>query len=149
VWGNHSESVFPDFHNAYIGERTAPEVITDLDWVRNVFEPTVGQRGMKLLNARGGSPAGSAAQASVGTVRSLTSPTPARHRFSVGVMSDGSYGVPRGLVFSFPLRTEDGATWSIVQNLYHDEHAQQRIAVNVAELEQEASAVTSVLRSGA
>jgi len=145
VWGNRSPTIYPDFHNAWIGDRPAPEVIHDRDWVRDVFEPTVAYRGRKLTQARGSSPAGSAAQAIIGTIRSLTTPTPYEHRFSVAVVSDGSYGVPRGLVFSFPVRTEDGKTWSIVQNLYHDQYAQERIRANVAELEYEASAVTDLL----
>ncbi len=145
VWGNHSPSVFPDFHNAFVGDRPAPEVITDVDWVRNVFETTIGGRGEQMLQMRGASPAGAAAQAILASIRSITTPTPFLHRFSTAVVSDGSYGVPRGLVFGFPLRTEDGTTWSIVQNLYLDEHAQGRLAANVAELEFEASVVDRIL----
>ena len=145
VWGNHSVSVFPDFHNAFIGTRPAPEVITDMGWVRDVFEPTVARRGLHLFQARGASPAGSAAQAIIASVRSITTPTPYMNRFSAAVVSDGSYRVPRGLFFSFPLRTEDGKTWSIVQGLYLDGHAQERIAANVTELENEAAAVNSLL----
>jgi malate dehydrogenase len=145
VWGNHSESIFPDFHNAFISDRPAPEVIQDPDWVRNVFEPTLANRGRQLLDVRGASPAGAAAEAIVGSIRAIATPTRLLHRFSAGVVSDGSYGVPRGLIFSFPLRTEDGLTWSIIPGLYLDAHAQQRLAENVAELEAEASAVTSLL----
>jgi malate dehydrogenase len=145
VWGNHSRSVFPDIRNAFIGDRPAPEVIADESWARDVFEPTIGGRGEQLLRLRGASAAGSAAQAILATVRSLTTPTPFLHRFSAAVVSDGSYGVPRGLVFGFPLRTEDGASWSIVENLYLDEYAQGRLAANVAELEFEASVVDHIL----
>jgi len=145
VWGNSTELIFADFHNGFIGDRPAFEVIPDRDWVRNVFEPTVSYRGMQVLEKLRASPAGSASQAIIATIRSLTTPTPILHRFSAAVVSDGSYGVPRGLVFGFPLRTEDGKTWSIVQNLYLDTHAQERLAANVAELEHEASAVTRFL----
>ncbi len=145
VWGNHSSSVFPDFHNAFIRDRPAPEVITDHAWVREVFEPTIARRGLELLRARGASPAGSAAEAIVKSIRSIITPTPFLYRFSASVYSDGSYGIPRGLFFSFPLRTEDGVTWSIVQNLYLDGHAQERLAANVAELEHEAAVVGSML----
>jgi malate dehydrogenase len=145
VWGNHSDEIFADFHNAYIGDQPAPDVIDDEAWVRNEFEPGVARRGDLLLERLGASPAGSAAEAIVGTIRAITTPTPMLHRFSVGVVSDGSYGVPGGLIFSFPVRTEDGHTWSIVENLYLDEHAQDRLAANVAQLEYEASAVTDLL----
>jgi malate dehydrogenase len=145
AWGNHSPAVYPDFHNAYIDDKPAPEVIRDPQWVRETFEPTVRNRGPQIVSMRGASPAGSAAQAIIGTVRSLVAPTPLELRFSAAVVSDGSYGVPRGLVFGFPLRTEDGKTWSIVQGLYHDDHGVERIAQNVAELEHESSIVTHLL----
>ena len=146
VWGNHGPSVFADFHNAWIGDRPAHEVIHDRDWVRTVFEPGVAGRGRVLYDALGASPAASAAQAILGAVRSLTTPTPHGHWFSAAVVSDGSYGVPRGLVFSVPLRTEDGRTWSVVQSHYLDDHAQGRIAANVAALEQEAVVVTDLMK---
>jgi malate dehydrogenase len=145
VWGNHSATIYPDFHNAFISGRPAYEVIRDPQWVLKVFEPTVCGRGSQILKLRGGSPAGSAAQAIIGTIRALTTPTPFDRRLSVGVVSDGSYRVPRGLIFSFPVRTEDGITWSIVQGLYHDNHGLDRIAQNIAELEYEASAVSDLL----
>jgi malate dehydrogenase len=145
VWGNHSSSVFPDFHNAYIGDRPAPEVINDPHWVRDVYERAIARRGTQVLRLRGASPAGAAAQAILASVRSITTPTPLLHRFSAAVVSDGSYGVPRDLVFGFPLRTEDGKTRSIVQNLFLDAHAQERLAANVAELGFEASIVNGIL----
>jgi malate dehydrogenase len=145
AWGNHGPSVFIDFHNAFIGDRPAHEVVRDDEWVRNVFEPGVAGRGLFLDAARGASPAASTAQAILGAVRSLVLPSPVNFRFSSGVVSDGSYGVPRGLVFSFPLRSEDGRSWSIVQDMYLDDHAMNRIAANVVELEQEAVIVGDLL----
>lgn len=145
AWGNHSPSVFVDFHNAWIGDQPAPEVIHDQAWVREVLEPGVAGRGQALFGARGASPAGSAAQAILGTVRSLTTPTPLQHWFSAAVVSDGSYGVPRGLIFSLPIRTEDGRDWSVVQSHYLDEHAQGRIGENIAELEHEAAVVSDLM----
>jgi len=145
VWGNHSDSAYIDFHNAFIGERPAPEVINDPSWVRDVLEPTVGNRSSEIISLRGGTPAASASQAILATIRSATIPTPYHRRFGASVPSDGSYGVPRGLVFGFPLRTEDGVNWSIVQGLYLDSQAQARIAANVSELEFEAAAVTDLL----
>ena len=145
AWGDHGPSVFADFHNAWIGDRPAHEVVQDRDWVRKVFEPGVAGRGQALHDARGASPAASTAQAILGTVRSLTTPTPFGHWFSAGVISVGSYGVPRGLVFSVPIRTGDGETWSVVENHYLDVHAQGRIAGIVAELEHEAVSVTDFM----
>jgi malate dehydrogenase len=145
VWGNHSPTVYPDFHNAFIGGRPAHEVIRDEEWVAKVFEPTVCHRGLQLLRVRGASPAGSAAQAIIGTIRAIICPTPFEQRFSAAVVSDGSYRVPRGLIFGFPLRTEDGTSWSIVQGLYHEDYGLNRIAQNIAELEQEAAIVVDLL----
>lgn len=145
AWGNQGPSIYMDFHNAWIGDRPAHEVVHDDHWVRNVFEPGVACRGGLLDEAPGVAPAASTAQAVLGAVRSFASPSPLNFRFSAGVASDGSYGVPRGLVFSYPLRSEDGATWSIVQDLYLDDHAQDRIKASVHELEQEAVIVADVL----
>jgi malate dehydrogenase len=146
AWGNHSHSVFVDFHNAWIGDRPAHVVIRDEAWVREVLEPGVSTRGEVLRSTRKASPAASAAEAILGTVRSLTTPSPLHQWFSAAVVSDGSYGVPRGLIFSFPLRSEDGWSWSIVKSHYLDEHAQSRIAVNVAELEQEAVIISDLMK---
>lgn len=145
AWGNHGPSIFLDFHNSWIGDHPAHEVIHDNSWVRDVFERGAADRGQQLESLRGSAPAGSTAQAVLGAVRSLASPSPLNFRFSAAVVSDGSYGVPRGLVFSFPLRSEDGFTWSIVQDLYVDGHAQDRIQANVAELEQESVIIADVL----
>ncbi len=147
AWGDHGPSVFADFHNAWVGDRPAHEVIHDRDWVRDVFEPGVAGRGQVIHDVRGASPAASAAQAILGTVRSLTTPTPYGHWFSAGVVSDGSYGIPHGLVFSVPIRTDDGETWSVVQTHYLDGRAQARIAANAAELEQQAAIVSDFLPS--
>lgn len=145
VWGNNSESALVDLHPALIGERPALEVIDDRDWVDRVLGPTIAARNDELYRLRGAMPAGSIAQAILGTVRSITMPTPYERWFCAGVVSDGSYEVPRGLVFGFPLITADGENWSIVPNLYLDENARQRIAANVAEIHHEASAVNELL----
>ena len=94
---------------------------------------------MEIIGKRHGTPAGTAAQAILGTMRSIASPTPYNRRFGAGVASDGSYGVPAGLVFGFPLTSDDGERWSIVQGLYLDDYAQRRIQANIAELEHEAA----------
>jgi malate dehydrogenase len=147
AWGNHSESVFVDFDNIGIRDRPAGEVIHDPAWVRDVFHPTVSRRTSEILKRRGSSPAASTAQAILTTIRAVSSPTPHQHVFGACVTSDGSYGVPRGLVFGFPLRTEDGSHWSIVEGLYHDAFARERIAANVAELNEEAAAVSDLVGS--
>jgi malate dehydrogenase len=147
AWGDHGPTVFADFWNAWIGDHPAHEVIRDPDWAREVFEPSVASRGYKIYNIRGASPAGSAAQAILGTIRVLTTPTPYEHWFSAATASDGSYGVPRGLVFGFPLRTEDGLTCSIVQNHFLDVHAQARIAENVRVLECEAAILGDLMQA--
>jgi malate dehydrogenase len=138
VWGNHSEKIYVDFHNAFIDDRPAGQVITDQAWVRGVLEPTVAKRERQIQQLRGATPAGTAVQAILGTIRSISTPTALRGRFGAAVISDGSYGVPGGLVFGFPLRTEDGRSWSIVEGLYLDEYAESRLAENVEELEREA-----------
>lgn len=141
VWGNRSEKLFVDFHNSFIGERPAHEVITDRNWGRNVLEPAVQQRNREIFQLRKSTPTATAVQAILGTIRSLTTPTPIHRRFGAGVASNGSYGVRQGLIFGLPLRTEDGRTWSIVPNLYLDEYAHQRIAENIQELDDEAASV--------
>jgi malate dehydrogenase len=145
AWGNRSPTVFVDAHNAWIGDRPAHEVISDREWFRAVLELAVAVRGLAFHDARGVSPGASAAQAIIATVRSITRPTPHEHWFSAAVHSDGSYGVRRGLFFSFPLRTEDGETWSVTQKLFVDSYAQERIVQNIAELENEAIVVAEFM----
>lgn len=146
IWGNHSESVYPDFNNAWIGDRPAPDVITDRDWVRNVFEATVSNRSNQIHKLRQSSPAATAAQAILGTIRSIITPTPYERFFPAAVFSDGSHGVPAGLVFGFPLYTVDGKTWKIHQHVFLDDHAQERIAANIAELQHEAGIAEEFIR---
>ena len=148
VWGDHGSTIFPDFRNAFIDDQPISTVITDADWVRQVWEPTVRGRGRILLAARGGSPAGSAAQAIIATIRSLTVPTPFGHYFSVAGAGGGPDGVPPDRIFIVPLRAQDGRGWSIVPSLYLDEYAQERIAENVTELQYQASMVTDLLGGG-
>lgn len=145
VWGNNSETAYVDLTNARIGQRPALQVIGDPDWRREVLEPAISERGREIIKGWAGSPAGSAAQAILATIRAITTPTPYERWFGAGVVSDGSYGVPRGLVFGFPLTTSDGKTWSIAQDLYLDLFAQERIAQNVAELELEAASISHLL----
>lgn len=138
VWGNHSDLMYVDFHNAFIGDRPAHEVVNDVQWAHETLQRAVAHRSAEIFRLRGGSPVATAAQAIIGTIYSITTPTPFEQRFGAGVYSDGSYGVPRGLIFGFPLRTEDGKQWRIEEGLYLDDFAQTKIDRNVAELEYEA-----------
>lgn len=145
IWGNHSDTQYPDFKNAKIGGKPATEVITDAPWFTETFVPTVAKRGAAVIKARGGSSAASAANAAIDGIKSVVTPTPQADWFSAGVVSDGSYGVPAGLIYSFPLRTEDGQSWSIVQGLLIDDDARQRIDASAQELVAERDAVKDLL----
>ncbi|MGA3007757.1 MAG: malate dehydrogenase [Opitutaceae bacterium] len=144
IWGNHSSTMYPDFANAKIKGEAAPAVITDEAWFKETFIPTVQKRGAAILEARGLSSAASAANAVVDTVRSLTTHTPHGDWFSVAVCSDGSYGVEKGLLFSYPIRT-DGKTWSVVPNVPLSEFSKSKIAVTEAELKEEKTLVSELL----
>jgi malate dehydrogenase len=145
VWGNTSRTAYIDVRHTLVGEKPALEAIGDPEWVTKVMEPTVAKRDREILRVRGTSPGGSVAQAILGTIRSITTPTPYERWFPACVVSDGSYGITRGLVFGLPVTTRDGRTWSIVDNLYIDEVACARIAANVAELEHESFVISHLL----
>ncbi len=144
IWGNHSSTQYPDFYNAKIDGKPAPEVIGDESWLKETFIPTVQQRGAAIIKARGASSAASAANAIVDTVRSLTTPTPAGDWHSVAVCSDGSYGIERGLICGFPIRS-DGQKWEIVQNVPVNEFSRARIDATVGELKEERGLVAELL----
>jgi malate dehydrogenase len=144
IWGNHSATQYPDFYNAKIGGRPADQVIGDEAWLKETFIPAVQQRGAAIIKARGLSSAGSAANAIVDTVRSLTAPTAKNDWHSVALCSDGSYGVAKDLISSFPVQT-DGDKWEIVQNLPINEFSRSRINGTVRELEEERSLVGDLL----
>ncbi len=144
IWGNHSATQYPDFTNAKIAGHPATEVITDGAWLRDEFIPIVQQRGAAIIKARGLSSAASAANGVVDTVRSLTTPTADGDWTSVAVCSDGSYGVPEGLISSFPIRS-DGSRWSIVQGVPIDEFSRGKIDASVAELSEEREAVSDLI----
>jgi malate dehydrogenase len=144
IWGNHSSTQYPDFENARIGGRPAPEVIDDEAWLRGEFITTVQQRGAAIIKARGASSAASAANAVIDSVRSIVSPTPEGDCTSLAVVSHGEYGTPEGLVFGFPVRS-DGASWSVVEGLSHSPFAEDRIRATTEELLAEREAVTALL----
>jgi malate dehydrogenase len=146
IWGNHSATQYPDFYNAKISGRPVPKVISDEEWLKGPFISTVQQRGAAIIKARGSSSAASAANAAVDTVRSLTMPTPAGDWYSVAVASDGSYGVEKGLMSGFPIRTA-GESWEIVQSLPLNDFSRDKISASINELIQEKSLVSDLLRS--
>ncbi len=146
IWGNHSSTQFPDFAHARIGGRPVPEVITDEAWLRGPFIETVQQRGAAVIAARGASSAASAAHAVIDAVNSVWRPTPEGDWHSLAVASRGEYGIPEGLQFGFPVRS-DGTAWSVVEGLTHDEFAQERIRVTTQELLEERQEVADLLGS--
>ncbi len=145
IWGNHSTTQFPDFVHAKIGGRLVTDVIDDREWLKGAFITTVQKRGAAIIKARGASSAASAASAAIDHVVSMTSPTPAGDWFSAAVCSDGSYGVPEGLIYSFPLRSTGNGDWEIVQGLEIDELCRAKIDASAAELVTEREAVADLL----
>ncbi|HEY0790193.1 MAG TPA: malate dehydrogenase [Chthoniobacterales bacterium] len=144
IWGNHSATQYPDFYNAKIGGNPLTEVINDEDWLKGPFITTVQQRGAAIIKARGASSAASAANAAVNTVHSLVAGTAAGDWTSVGVYSDGSYGVGKGLISSFPV-TSTGADWKIVQGLELNPFSRERIDRSVAELKEEKALIADLI----
>ena len=144
IWGNHSSTQYPDFYNAKIEGTPATEVIEDESWLKETFIPIVQQRGAAIIKARGASSAASAANAAIDTVWSLVHPSPAGDWHSVAVCSDGSYGVEKNLISSFPIRTV-GDAWEIVQNVPLNDFSRQKIDASVNELKEERGLVEELL----
>ena len=140
IWGNHSATQYPDIFHAEIGGRNAVSVVNDQAWLENDFIPTVQKRGAAIIEARGASSAASAASAVIDHVHDWMLGSADGDWVSMAVASDGSYGVPEGLVSSFPCTTKDGE-WSIVQGLDIDDFSRARIDASVAELGEERDAV--------
>jgi malate dehydrogenase len=140
IWGNHSATQYPDVFHAEIGGRNAAEVVGDRNWIENEFIPTVAKRGAAIIEARGSSSAASAASATIDASRDWLNGTPENDWVSMAVVSDGSYGVPEGLISSFPVTTRDG-DWEIVQGLEIDDFSRSRIDASTAELADEREAV--------
>jgi malate dehydrogenase len=143
IWGNHSATQYPDVFHAEVGGKAAAEVVGDQAWIENDFIPTVQKRGAAIIEARGSSSAASAANAAVDHVRDWVQGTPEGDWVSMGVPSDGSYGVPEGLMSSFPVVCR-GGSWEIVQGLDIDDFSRARIDASVAELAEERDAVTEM-----
>lgn len=143
IWGNHSATQYPDLFHAEVGGRGAAGVIDDQQWLEGDFIPTVQKRGAAIIEARGSSSAASAASAAIDHVHDWVLGTPDGDWVSMAVPSDGSYGVPEGLISSFPV-TCSGGRYSIVQGLEIDEFSRGRIDASVAELAEERDAVAGM-----
>lgn len=136
IWGNHSATQYPDLFRCEVAGSSVAATIDDQTWLENDFIPTVQKRGAAIIEARGASSAASAANAAVDHVHDWMLGTPEGDWVSMGVPSDGSYGVPDGLISSFPVTCSRGA-WSVVQDLAIDDFSQTRIDASVAELAEE------------
>ncbi len=145
IWGNHSNTQYPDFHYATIDGKPATEVIADEAWLRDPFIKTVQERGKAIIEARGLSSAMSAANAAIAHSRLLFQGTPEGEWTSMAVVSDGSYGVPEGLVSSFPVRCPGDGSWEIVQDLSFNEWGKERFEITVNELIGERDMVKDLL----
>jgi malate dehydrogenase len=143
VWGNHSASQYPDITHATVKGQPASEVVNDQAWVEDVFIPTVAKRGAAIIDARGASSAASAANAAIDHVHDWVLGTSDGDWVSAGVPSDGSYGIPEGIISGFPCVSRDGA-WEIVQGLEIDDFSRARIDASVAELQEERDAVAAL-----
>ena len=137
IWGNHSATQYPDLFHAEVGGQTAAAAVNDDAWLRDTFIPTVAKRGAAIIEARGASSAASAANAAIDHVHDWVNGT---DWTSMAVVSDGSYGVPEGLISSFPVRCADGG-WEIIQGLEIDDFSRERIDASVQELAEERDAV--------
>jgi malate dehydrogenase len=131
VWGNHSPTMYPDLFHAQVAGKRAVDVVDDMEWIADEFLPGVGKRGAAVIEARGSSSAASAASAAIDHVRDWVRGS--SDWVSMGVASDGSYGVPEGLICGFPCTCSDGS-WKVVQGLEIDDFSRERIDASVAEL---------------
>jgi malate dehydrogenase len=143
IWGNHSSTQYPDLFHAEVGGKPAVEVVGDQAWLEKEFIPTVQQRGAAIIEARGSSSAASAANAAIDHVRDWMDGTAADDWVSMSVPSDGSYGVPEGLISSFPVTTAGGG-YRIVAGLEIDDFSRPRIDTSTAELSEERDTVAGL-----
>ena len=146
IWGNHSPTMYPDIENAVVNDESISSVINDMDWVENEFLPTVQQRGKAVIDARGASSATSAAKAALDTVIACENPTDSNDSFSAAVESDGSYGVPEGLICGFPLSTDGNGVVTIKKGLELSDFAKQKFQVSIDELISERQAVEHLMK---
>ncbi len=144
IWGNHSATQYPDLFNAQMDGKSVAALINDQAWIENDFIPTVQERGKAIIEARGLSSAASAANAAIDHIRDWHLGTADGDWASMAVPSDGSYGIPEGLMFGFPC-TCSGGNWSIVQGLEINEFSRAKLDATAAELQEEAAAVAHLV----
>ena len=143
IWGNHSATQYPDIFHAEISGKNAAETVDDQAWLENDFIPTVAKRGAAIIEARGSSSAASAASATIDAARDWLTSSAEGDWVSMAVKSDGAYGVPEGLISSFPVTTSNG-DWKIVEGLEINDFSRSRIDATTAELSEERDAVTEL-----
>ena len=146
IWGNHSPTMYPDIENTVIAGTRGADIINDNDWVENIFLPTVQQRGKAVINARGASSATSAAKAALDTIIACENVTEDGDCFSAAVASDGSYGVPEGLICGYPLITLEDGTVEIKRDVTLSESAKSKFQLSIDELISEKEAVKNLLK---
>jgi malate dehydrogenase len=145
IWGNHSNTQYPDFTNAKINGRPATAVITDRAWLESTFVPAVQKRGAAVIAARKASSAFSAANGAIDHLKSLLTPTPPGDWFSAAVVSQGQYGAPPGLVVGYPCRSDGKGNLSVVEGLSLDAFGQEKFRLSLNELLEEREAVKDLL----
>lgn len=144
IWGNHSSTQYPDAYNATIQGKPAPEVISDDEWIKGIFIPTVQKRGAAIIEARGQSSAASAANAAINHVQTWYHGTPEGDWTSMGIPSTGAYGAPADVIFSYPVTIRDGV-YQVVEGLPLNDFAQERLLATSQELLEEREAVLDSL----
>jgi malate dehydrogenase len=143
VWGNHSPTMYPDYRFATIGGAPAPSVVNDAEWYKNTFIPTVGKRGAAIIEARGLSSAASAANAAIDHIHDWVLGTNGKW-VTMGVPSDGSYGIPDGVIYGVPVTCE-GGKYTVIKGLEIDEFSRGKMDGTLKELEEERAGVAHML----
>ena len=145
IWGNHSPTMYPDLDNALVKNESVSSIIRDEGWIKNDFLETVQQRGKAIIDARGASSAASAANAAIETVKATLAPTKNGDCFSAAILSDGSYDVPEGIIYGFPLRSTQEGKIEIIQGLEINSYAKEKLEITTRELLEEKEAVSELI----
>ena len=145
IWGNHSPTMYPDLDNALVKNESVSSIIKDEGWIKNDFLETVQQRGKAIIDARGASSAASAANAAIETVKATLTPTKNGDCFSAAILSDGSYNVPKGIIYGFPLRSTKEGKIEIIQGLEINSYAKEKLEITTRELLEEKEAVSELI----
>lgn len=146
IWGNHSNTQFPDFTNAKIQGKPATDVITDRAWLETEFVEGVQKRGAAVIKARGASSAFSAANGAIDHVKSMLTPTPEGDHVSAALISQGQYGVPEGIVFGYPCRSTGNGDYTAIEGLEFDDFGSQKFKLTLQELQEEREAVNELIQ---